>query len=534
MAISLLCAVAGLAVPAAGGFGLGGPGFGTAQTDSLTLVSSTPEDGDEIPAGGSHEIVLSFSEPVSLSTNELRLASPSHGNIGVRASIGEDFDEVTITPLESLASGTYTLQWSVEAAEDQALEGELEFTAAADPNAGSTTSAPSKTQNSESDSSQPDATVLDGAAPDGDAPDGDASDDTASEVAGSIPAGTDPVESSSESSAVPKVGAPAGGGSGGDSETDSASSGDRDSQDDEEDSTRIDEVLAALVWLAGATGAGLLVYVSGVLRGTLTELRRFVIAIRWAAMSTVLLLVAEFIWRAFYADRGGLDYVLDHDRWPAIGIGVPAALALAIGTFEAAKPLDVAREPGFGDQRRRSDETEIPVDPTTAVRLHLSRVPIAIAGAFGLIASLIAARLQSSFETVGYAVAVSVHIASASCLLGYWFGVVLAAGHRLRNGDPLDRGRLIGSTWVASLAFVAFLVGSGLWLGQYGFAEAQAAFGVLKAGLAITAIVLISVPARVLRMLGMSAPSRAPDAVWRRFALGGVCVLLAVAIGVWN
>lgn len=207
-------------------------------------------------------------------------------------------------------------------------------------------------------------------------------------------------------------------------------------------------IARSLGWLLAASAVGIFAYLAAVQRGGLDEMRRLVIILRRLGLLLIIAAIVETLLLAIGDGRrlgAALDWEVLTDVFSSAGglalvLRALGGLILALGSYEAAKPIDPVTETSFLEPA--TDPRSLA--PRDAVRLHVVRVPVAIAGAAMLVISMVwlAASEGPRRGPVGF-LALAAHHVAAALWLGVGCGLVIVCGLRLGKGRSLRRGSIV-------------------------------------------------------------------------------------------
>jgi len=204
----------------------------------------------------------------------------------------------------------------------------------------------------------------------------------------------------------------------------------------------------AVGWLLAATAVGVFAFLAAVQAGGLDELRRLVIVLRRLGLLLILAAIGETLVTAMRVgnrvgaslDAGVLVDVLGSATGVGLVLRALGGLILAIGSYEAARPVDPVAEPGFLEPV--TDPRSLA--PKDAVRLHLVRVPLAIVGSLMLVASIVilASDTGPDRSALTYAAMLGHHL-FAALWLGSGVGLLSVCVLRTQKGRSLRRGSVV-------------------------------------------------------------------------------------------
>ncbi len=299
-----------------------------------------------------------------------------------------------------------------------------------------------------------------------------------------------------------------------------------------------------LGWLLAASAVGVFVFLAVAQRGGLDEMRRLVIMLRRLGL---LLIVVSLVEILVLSVRSGarvgaaLDWdvltdVLASASGFALVLRAFGGLILALGSYEAAKPIDPVVDTSF---------LEPGVDPRSlaprdAVRLHVVRVPVAIVGSVLLLISMVVLSSSdgSSRGPLAY-LALAAHQVAAALWLGVGVALLSVCGLRIDKGRSLRRGLVMvsaarmagGALIVLALSGVVALVDRLDGLGDLLSTGLGRSYLVKVAISAIAGVLLVQLNARAGSggLMPVGASRRAPDSMvagWR----GQVVLATAAAV----
>ena len=98
-------------------------GYGTAAAHA-ELISVTPADGEIVDVAPA-EVVLTFSEPVSLTGGSVRVLDDDANDVATATTL--ENETVTVELAAGLANGTYTVVWEVVSVDSHRISGASVF-----------------------------------------------------------------------------------------------------------------------------------------------------------------------------------------------------------------------------------------------------------------------------------------------------------------------------------------------------------------------------------------------------------------------